>query len=57
MLNKVPDIYLALGLFVVLLAVWWFRPEQFVEGMLTTIFGAVIGFLKGRSDASQDQRG
>jgi hypothetical protein len=54
-MNKIPDIYLALGVFLIILGVWLFRPEAVIENMLSAIFGAILGWLVGKRDAEQDQ--
>ncbi len=46
--DKIPDIYKAFALFAVLLCIWLYRPEDIIANMLSTAFGAVLGFLTSR---------
>ena len=57
MKDQVPDIYKALGLFIIVLAVWWFKPVPMIDTMLGTVFGAVIGFLTGRRANAEQTEG
>lgn len=46
--DRIPDIYKAFLLFGGLMAIWLYKPEDIIANMLSTAFGAVLGFLTSR---------
>lgn len=47
-LNKLPDLWIALGLFFILLGIWLWTSDEQVFGFVSITFGVIMGFLKDR---------